>query len=100
MVSDPLLVVELPLSLFSREAVKRAAYALMHRVTIEFSEGADTIICTLVPERADADRATLVRDFRREVVDHDLRLSIEAQTEPVRSVVLGLAFSRTQLQDG
>lgn len=96
----PPLMVELPLSMFTREAVKRAAYTLMHRATVEFTEGADSIICALAPERADADRTALIRDFRREVIDQDLRLSIEVQTEPVRSVVLGLAFSRTNLQDG
>ena len=57
----PPLLVELPFSMFSREAVKRAAYTLMHRATVEFTEGADSIICALAPERADADRTALVR---------------------------------------
>ena len=36
--------------------------------------------------------------FRREVLDQNLRLAIEAETEPLRTAILGLAFSRTGLQ--
>jgi len=44
--------------------------------------------------------ATAERDLRREVVDHDLRISIEQRTSPYRDAILGLAFSKTGLQDG
>jgi len=42
----------------------------------------------------------LERDFRRELLDQDLRINLEARTEPIRTAILGLAFSRTGLQDG
>lgn len=60
-------------------------------IAVEPSEG--QIVCHLKPE-AGEDTERLVRDFRREVLDQDLRLEIEAKTEPLRNMILGLAFSR------
>jgi hypothetical protein len=34
-----------------------------------------------------------------EVLDQELRLSTEAKTEDLRNAILGLAFSRTGLQE-
>lgn len=90
--------VAFPFPSISVEAVKRAAYALMAHVTVSFTLTNSDILCSLRPEIPAADLGELERDFRREVLDHDLRLSIEAQTEHVRSAILGLAFSRTGLQ--
>lgn len=94
------IVVDLPSSKFSFEAAKRAAYSLMARVSVSFSETADTLLCELSPAVAGIDMALAERDFRREVLDHDLRISIEQRTEPYRNAILGLAFSKTGLQDG
>lgn len=89
-------------SVYDLEAVKRAAYELMPKVRVAIDVSADCIACTL--RRAnDTDTASLevyVRDFEREVIDQDLRLKLEARTEPLRSAILGLAFSKTGLQDG
>jgi hypothetical protein len=49
--------------------------------------------CVLTPA-AGQDPATLEVDFRREVLDQDLRISTERDTEGVRNLILGLAFSR------
>lgn len=94
------MVVEFPLPGFALEAVKRAAYMLMARVTVTYEITPDIIRCTLSPAAPSIDLALAERDFRREVLDQDLRLSIEARTEPMRTAILGLAFSRTGLQDG
>jgi His-Xaa-Ser system protein HxsD len=85
---------------FSIEAVKRASYSLMaqYDVSVELSD--DDIVCTLTPANKASSMESAERDFRREVVDHDLRISIEQRTEAYRDTILGLAFSRTGLQDG
>ena len=85
-------------STFCLEAVKRASYALMARLNVAIEREQDGIVCTLAAARPGEDLDRLERDFRREVLDQDLRLSLEAKTEPVRSAILGLAFSRTGLQ--
>ncbi len=89
------LVLEFPLSDTTSAAAKRAAYALMHRATVAFEQTADVLRCKL---EAIGDPSNLERDFRREVVDHELRLEIAEKTESYRNAILGLAFSRTGLQ--
>lgn len=77
---------------YSLEAIKRAAYALMARATICIEPGEAELRCTIEPAPGE-DSALLVRDFQREVLDQDLRLEVEAKTEPLRNMILGLAFS-------
>ena len=94
------LFVAFPVAVFSVEAVKRAAYALMASVDVLLESTADEIRCTLRPAKTAVDFSTAERDFRREVLDQDLRISIERQTGHYRDAILGLAFSRTGLQNG
>lgn len=89
----------LPAGAFSLEALKRAAYALMARADISFEPCGEEVRCILRPLSTSENSGTLERDFRREVLDQDLRISIEDRTEPMRNAVLGLAFSRTGLQE-
>lgn len=65
----------------------------MARAVIAVEPRQGELVCHIKPE-ADEDAEALVRDFRREVLDQDLRLEIEAKTEPLRNMILGLAFSR------
>lgn len=94
------LVIEFSATVVSIEAVKRAAYAMMDRASVVFDVTAETIVCRIQPVMKNADPNLLDRDFRREALDQDLRMTIEARTDSVRSAILGLAFSRTGLQDG
>lgn len=88
-----------PLAMFDLEALKRAAYVLMPRASIAFEISNSEVRCSITPTSPKEDRGLLERDFRREVVDHALRISIEARTEPMRNAILGLTFSRTGLQE-
>lgn len=90
--------VALPLAMYNLDALKRAAYAMMHRISVKFDITNEQVRCTIVPVSDVEDAAILERDFLREVNDHDLRISIEAQTEQTRTAILGLTFSRTGLQ--
>ncbi len=98
--SGDVIVVDFPCAGFSIEAVKRAAYALMAQYDVSIDVTAEVILCAVRPAHAKVDMVTAERDLRREVVDHDLRISIEQQTSPYRDAILGLAFSKTGLQDG
>ena len=95
-----MIVVDFPCEAFAIEAVKRASYALMARYDVAIDVRADVIRCSIRPAHAKVDMATAERDLRREVVDHDLRISIEQRTSPYRDAILGLAFSKTGLQNG
>ena len=98
MSTDRIATVTFATSVHSLDAVKRAAYVFMARASISIDPSETELRCHLEaapneePER-------LVRDFRREVLDQDLRIEIEAKTEPLRNMILGLAFSRIA-QDG
>jgi His-Xaa-Ser system protein HxsD len=93
-------VVRLPRAVYSIEAVKRASYSLMARYDVSVSLCEDEIVCKLMSAQAGGAVDHAERDFRREVVDQDLRISIELRTEAYRDAILGLAFSKTGLQDG
>jgi His-Xaa-Ser system protein HxsD len=40
----------------------------------------------------------MVANFKRELLDQQLRLQIKKETEPARNLILAYAFSRTGLQ--
>ncbi|MGB8278060.1 MAG: His-Xaa-Ser system protein HxsD [Methylovirgula sp.] len=85
-------------SVFNLEAVKRAAYSLSDELAIDINRDADRIVCTLRTLKADLDIGQLEEQFRKEVLDYDLRIRIAKETEPLRNLVLSLAFSKTGLQ--
>ena len=91
-------VVTFPADLYDPAALKRAAYALMARATVSIEMQGSEIHCSITPEVRDCNCAILERDFRREVLDQDLRLVIESKTEMMRDTILGLTFSRSGLQ--
>jgi His-Xaa-Ser system protein HxsD len=91
-------LVEVPATGFSLGAAKRAAYDLMALVDVSFSANEQTLSCALSPARPDVDMTSAERDFRRALLDHELRQSIEQQTDPLRTAILALAFSKTGLQ--
>lgn len=93
------LEIALPLSVYSVEAAKRAAYVFMARASCDIQLSNSDIECRLVAISPDETSGALERDFRREVLDQDLRISIEAQTEPMRNAILGFTFSKTGLQE-
>lgn len=94
-----MLTVELPSAAYSLEAVHRAVYALMAKIDVRIV-AADPIVCELVPLSSKLSSAEADILFRREVTDQELRIAIEQQTSAYRDVILGLAFSKTGLQDG
>ena len=100
MAVTPSVIVDVPATGFSMEAAKRAAYVLMARTGVGFEDLGTVLRCTLIPavDAGDDQVAQLEIDFRRELLDQELRLSLNAETEPLRNAILGLAFSRTGLQ--
>jgi His-Xaa-Ser system protein HxsD len=78
------------------DAVQRAAYRFSDRLAAEVRTDDDEIVCLLsfaddLAERIDE----LLADFRNEVLDQVLRERIRRETEPVRNLILALAFSNT-----
>jgi His-Xaa-Ser system protein HxsD len=84
--------------LFDIEAIKRAAYHLSDRAVVEIEPSDDGVDCFIRPLASEQDSAALVAAFRNHVLDYDLRIRIGKETEPMRNLVLALAFSKTGLQ--
>lgn len=84
---------------FDIEAIKRAAYRFSDRVSVEITDTPEERVCTLRKLHPDRELniETLAGDFRNEVLDHDLRIKIAAETESYRNLILSLAFSKTPL---
>jgi His-Xaa-Ser system protein HxsD len=84
---------------YSLDAVQRAAYRFSDRMSCDIAEGdGATEVTVRLAEGAD-DPATVLADFRNEVLDQVLRERIRAETGEVRNLVLALAFSKTGLID-
>jgi His-Xaa-Ser system protein HxsD len=70
---------------YSLTSVEKAAYKYIDRFSADISIEDKTIICILrFTFSGDSDaRARLVEDFRKEVLDQDLRETIKVETEAV-----------------
>jgi His-Xaa-Ser system protein HxsD len=97
---QPQLVLTLSPAVYELEAVKRAAYRFSDRIAVDINPTGDAITCTLTPLNADSAKQLddIASQFRVEVLDHDLRLKTARETEPLRNLVLSLAFSKTGVQ--
>ena len=78
----------------SIDAIQRAAYRFSDRFACELvtSEREHRCLLTAVGEEA---VDPLIADFRTEVLDQVLRERIRTETEPIRTMILAHAFSRT-----
>lgn len=80
----------------SIDAIQRASYRFSDRFACELLTGEREHRCllTVVGEEA---VEPLVADFRTEVLDQTLRERVRTETEPIRTMILARAFSRTGL---
>jgi His-Xaa-Ser system protein HxsD len=82
----------------SADAIQRAAYRFSDRISCELTSGEAEHRCVLTAT-GDIDPDALIADFRTEVLDQVLRERIRAETEPIRTMILAQAFSKTGLVD-
>lgn len=82
----------------SVDAIQRAAYRFSDRFACELIAGEDEHRCLLTAV-GDGDPSSDLSQFRNEVLDQVLRERIRAETEPVRTMILAHAFSRTGVTD-
>lgn len=86
-------------TVFSVDAIKKAAYRSINRFAVNIAKENNQIKCSLTFK----DSATpqqikfYIDDFKKEVLDQDLRESIKKETETVRNLILAHTFSKTGL---
>ena len=85
--------------IYCLEAIEKASYRFIDRLTILITK-VDGII-NLEIEPVLGFEKTLdsnIADFKRELLDQQLRKQIKDDTESVRNLILSYAFSKTDLQ--
>jgi His-Xaa-Ser system protein HxsD len=93
------LVVNFDDRVYSLDSIKKAAYRFIDKFSVDFNLAKQTICCTLnFSANITSEAASLILDnFKREVLDQDLRGRIAIETEGVRNLILAHAFSKTSL---
>lgn len=85
--------------IYSLEATQKAAYRFIDRLTIIINESGDDWQCEIEPVPGRSEKFNeYLSDFKRELLDQQLRKQIREETESVRNLILAYAFSRSGLQ--
>ena len=84
---------------YSLIAVKKAAYKHSHVFTADIVVVDVEIRCLITFEQPVTEEQgfRLINEFKKEVLDQDLRDKLKVETESVRNVILAHAFSKTGL---
>jgi His-Xaa-Ser system protein HxsD len=85
--------------LYSVEAIQKAAYRLMNFFTVNLSLSDSKIFCKVTPNiNTNQDSFSLaLEEFRKHIIDYQLRYQLKSETEALRNLVLAVAFSNTGL---
>ena len=89
------------LEVYPLEILKKAGYRYIDKFSINFEIKNNRALCLLTfPDKTTKNQANYYLDqFRKEVLDQDLRNQIKNETEAVRNLILAHAFSKTDLTD-
>jgi His-Xaa-Ser system protein HxsD len=85
--------------IYSIESVKRAAYKFTDVTYFDISATDSEIICEIKSKSniSGIAFASVIDEFRNEVLDQDLRESISRDTADIRNIILSYVFSKTSL---
>jgi His-Xaa-Ser system protein HxsD len=86
---------------YSHDSIKKAAYRLSSFFTFDISiSGKNKIIVTLTKNKTTSQEQfkISIENFKKYLNDESLREKLKKETEPVRNLILGIAFSKTNLK--
>lgn len=88
-------------AVYRLDAIKKAAYRFSDAMSVLISVRENNINCACAPRRQPQsdEWVDLTNAFKTEVLDQELRLSIQDETEHYRNLILSLAFSRLDTSD-
>lgn len=86
-------------SLFDSEVILKAAYRGQSAFTLDMKIQGGQLACTLLSNITTSSETftRAVEDFKKDVLDYQLRTKLQAQTVAVRNLILGIAFSQSGL---
>lgn len=93
------LMVSFDSKVFTVTSIKTAAYKYFRVFTADINIQSERINCQLTfPSPVNEEEGIqLIDEFKKEVLDQDLRERLKSETEAVRNVILAHAFSKTGL---
>lgn len=92
--------IEIDEQIYSIEAVQKAAYRFIDRLTILITKTNGMLVCEVDPvSGTEPQFESNLSNFKRELLDQQLRKQIKEETESARNLILAYAFSRSGLQE-
>lgn len=88
-------------SIYSIDSFQKAAYRLSSFITIEIDTSSDlhnVITINGNKNTSEEQLAVSIENFKKFVNDESLREKLKKETEPIRNLILGIAFSKTNLK--
>lgn len=77
---------------FSKEAVLRACYQFDDQAYFDISRRSGKIIVQIICKEKSVCDQTLVNDIKNSVIDHDLRITLEEKTRPIKVALIQAAL--------
>jgi His-Xaa-Ser system protein HxsD len=98
---ETLLAVEVDLSLYGMQAVFRACYKLTGRcyVILSRTEEPDWLMVTLLAKTSEPIAGSLVGELYNELLDQQIRQTLETEMGAVRELIVAQAFAEGNLLD-
>lgn len=91
--------IQLDASVYSLEAIEKAAYRFIDRFAAVISIEGNYVVLNLSFDSNYASMSeNILADFKKELLDQNLRLKIKKETEAIRNLILSYAFSKSGLQ--
>ena len=90
---------EIDEQLYCLEVVQKSAYRFIDRLTVLITKVNGQLVCEIEPVSGAEDLLVEnIANFKRELLDQQLRKQIKDETESARNLILAYAFSRSGLQ--
>ena len=85
--------------LYDAQVLHKAAYRSLNFLTVEITTDGGALCCALSSNIGVDEQAFLlaIQEFKKDVLDYQLRHQVTIETQPIRNLILGLVFSKTGL---
>ncbi|MBX8484257.1 His-Xaa-Ser system protein HxsD [Pseudomonas cichorii] len=85
--------------LYDAQVLQKAAYRSINALTVEITTDGIHFICALSSNIGVDESSFLsaIQEFKKDVLDYQLRHRLAVETQPIKNLILGLAFSKTGL---
>lgn len=85
--------------LYDGQVLQKAAYRSLNALTVDITSEGGQFVCALSSNIGVDEQSFLsaVQEFKKDALDYQLRQRLAIETQPIKNLILGLAFSKTGL---